>query len=1199
VLHSEMGRDRAGRDPTELIDPAGRRLVLVVTDCVGQAWGNGSIARTLARWAHSGPVSIVQLLPQRLWIDCAPDFIPVRMHNPAPGAPNARWSVQARDFETGLSTVGVPIPVVQLEPRWLSRWASLVSATESGWVHGTAVFTGEMSAQEEHRLPVYAPASRVTAVDRVKRFRARASAEAYQLAVFLSSAPLSLPVMRLVQQAMVPESRPSHLAEVFLSDLLHSTTPVHRAAKLGSDEMEYDFQPGVRGELLGQLSRSDALQVLSQVSTFVSKRLGSTFDFPALLTLDIPPHPVGLSRPFARVAQDVLRSLGGRYAAAAHRLHQIEEVKSREEYAESWRTVPSAMHNSAEEILGADLSQKVEPHAVDDDQRPVVVEPAVMRGVPPRNPHFTGREDVLGKLHSQMVGGSAQTALLPHALHGLGGVGKTQLAVEYIYRYAPEYELIYWIPAADLTQVRTYLAELGKIMGLPESLDLSQNVDSVLDALRTLHPFEKWLLVFDNANRPDDLFPFLPFPIGHVLVTSRNTTWTKVAVTLEIGVLHRAESVELLRRRARHISANDAEELAERLGDLPLALEQAAAWQAETGMSVREYLDLFDDRLELLTADPPTGYPATLGVTWQLSFDRLRDRAPDAAQLLELCAFLGSEPIPVALFRAGSAAELPEGLAAMMRDNISLRSALREINRYALAKLDPVEDRLSVHRLVQAVLRANMDPGSRKVMQRSARRLLASANPGEPDNTANWPLHDQLSPHILPSGVIESGDEPTRKVGLDQIRYRYVRGDYEGSRDLGELVVQRWQEKWGLEDPWTLIARRHLGTTLRVLGESERAYALNQETLAMMRRTLGDSHEHTLAAADSFAADLRRRGLFQRARELDEENLARHLRVFGEGDQATVRTAGNLAVNFRLLGKSRRAMELDESSLRRLVETFGNNHQHTLFSISNLVRDILGTGEYARALRLQEEFFPAHQELLGPRHSDVLLATRNIVVALRKTGQYARARSEGLDHLERCRQRLGPNHEHTLAAMTSYGNILRVSGDLLAARQIFEDAFDRYTETFGPRHPFTLECAVNLAIVLRHMGDYRAALSMDEGTHADLVEALGENHSAALCCANNLSNDLAMLHEHARAAQVSSATLACSRVIRGEHHPYTLACAINAALDQQATGEQEAGLQAFNDALAELRRQLGDGHPVVEAIVNGGRADCDIEVSPT
>src|SRR5262249_36044444 len=148
---------------------------------------------------------------------------------------------------------------------------------------------------------------------------------------------------------------------------------------------------------------------------------------------------------------------------------------------------------------------------------------------------------------------------------------------------------------------------------------------------------------------------------------------------------------------------------------------------------------------------------------------------------------------------------------------------------------------------------------------------------GEPDNVTSWLLHEYLSPHILPAGAVDSDEDQPRRVVLDQIRYRYARGDYEGARDLGEMVIAQWTRKWGPEELLTLIACRHLANALRVLGYAERAYELTKATLETMRRVIGPDSEHTLTTVDTFAANLRGRGLFQQAKEVDEENFARHL----------------------------------------------------------------------------------------------------------------------------------------------------------------------------------------------------------------------------------------------------------------------------------------------------------------------------------
>src|SRR5262249_11960637 len=154
------------------------------------------------------------------------------------------------------------------------------------------------------------------------------------------------------------------------------------------------------------------------------------------------------------------------------------------------------------------------------------------------------------------------------------------------------------------------LTALGSALKIPESTDVTQTVNAVLDALRTGQPYSRWLIVFDNADHPDDLRPYLPFPLGHVLVTSRNRAWPELARTVEVDVFTRAESIVLLRRRGQGITEEEADRLAERLGDLPLALEQVAAWQAETGMPVDDYLRLFDSRLNQLLEKPPIAYPA-------------------------------------------------------------------------------------------------------------------------------------------------------------------------------------------------------------------------------------------------------------------------------------------------------------------------------------------------------------------------------------------------------------------------------------------------------------------------------------------------------------------------------------------------------------------------------------------------------------
>lgn len=1157
-------------DPRELIDPRGRQMTLVVSDCVGRAWGNGRVAEVLDQWCEAGPVAVVQVLPQRMWADCLPRTVSVRLRASAAGVPNRDLSVQVRDDDVDLVAAGSPIPLLEIEPRWLASWADLVAGS-GGWVNATAVFTGLMrdevvpDGQAEHHL-----VERLPPETRLRQFRARASTEAYRLATCLAGAPLSLPVMRLVQSAMLPGSKPSHLAEVFLSGLLKV-----RDGHDGSGDVEYDFQPGVRDQLLGELPKPDTLTVLSRVSTFVTGRFGSPLDFRALLADDALPDVIPeLGQPFAEVAYDVLTRLGGHYAEAADRLRRMAEIARVRDLAQGGKS------RYKPPVQSLDSTAVATRPAILDDQ------PAVMGGVPPRNPHFTGRADLLLALREMLEAGSARTALLPHALHGLGGVGKTQLAVEYVYRYATSYDLVWWISAEDLSSVRRSLVELGARMGIPATGDAKRTIENVLHALRLGTPHRKWLLVFDNSDQPEHLQSYLPYASGHVLITSRNRDWRASASTLEVDVLHRDDSIALLQHRGGDISAGDADRLADRLGDLPLALEQAAAWQAETGMPVRDYLVLLDDRLDLLAQKPSSGYPDSVAATWTVAFESLAAASPAAAQLLELCAFFGPVPLSMQLLRDGRAADLPSPLDETLRDEIRLRRAVREIGRYALARIDPVRDRIEVHRLVQAVVRGRLDQEAQHRAREHVRQILAKANPGKPDERANWPRHEELNPHIYPAAVIFSEDPEVRAIALDQIRYRYAIGDYAISQVLGKAVVTTWRRGWGPDDELTLIASRHWANTLRALGNIAEATALDTDTFDRFRQVWGEDHEHTLATANSVGADLRATGQFEAARALDEDNLRRHRVKWGDDHPLTLRTANNVAVDLRLLGNAHAALELDQDTLRRRQNVYGHDDPSTLFASSNLVRDLLGLGEYAEALRHQERVLPVHRGILGDTHTDILLATRNVVIGLRKTGEYVRSAALAEENFTAFRRTLGDDHEHTLTAMMSYSNALRCVGDFDEARALGESALERYRANyFGPDHPFTLACAINVGITLRHCGELSAARALNERTLSALNATLGEDHPATLCCATGLSNDLHAAGELDRAQELSEDVLRRSRTIRGDGHPYTFACAVNA-------GHVEEGVRG-------LERLLGAGHPEVIAAAAGRRADCDIEPSPS
>src|SRR3954471_11452287 len=348
--------------------------------------------------------------------------------------------------------------------------------------------------------------------------------------------------------------------------------------------------------------------------------------------------------------------------------------------------------------------------------------PAVWK-VPPRNPRFTGRDGMLTELRRRLGGGEG--TLVVQALYGLGGVGKTQLALEYAHRFAADYQLVWWVDAEQPVLIPDQLARLAERLDLPLGPTVADTVDRLLAELRGR---DRWLLIFDNAERPADIAAYQPGGAGHVMITSRSPGWGALGGRLEVDVLTRAETIALLRARIPTLS----EELAAELGDLPLAAAQAAGYLEQTDLPPADYLRRFRaHRATLLARGDVIGYHGRLDTTWALSLDRLREQNPAALQLLQLAAFLAPEPIPLILSGA-HATLLTEPLRTIAADPDTLADTVGALVGYSLARRSTGSFQL--HRLVQAAIRQQMPGDRQQAIADQVVVLLTAAAPGDPDN---------------------------------------------------------------------------------------------------------------------------------------------------------------------------------------------------------------------------------------------------------------------------------------------------------------------------------------------------------------------------------------------------------------------------------------------------------------------------------
>jgi tetratricopeptide (TPR) repeat protein len=462
--------------------------------------------------------------------------------------------------------------------------------------------------------------------------------------------------------------------------------------------------------------------------------------------------------------------------------------------------------------------------------------------IPARNPHFTGRADLLAQLE-KILHGDPRSVGAAHSLHGMGGVGKTQLVIEYAYRHVGDYDLAWWVPAEQPELIPGHLARLGQRLGLTGADEVAV-AWQVVEALRER---SRWLVVFDNAEDPDTLRPYLPGSSGDVLVTTRRTGFRSLGRKLDVDVLTRAESVALLHERATGLAEAQADELAEWVGDLPLALEQAAAYLDTTDLPPDEYLGLLRERGgDMLGAGTVGGYPHTLATVWSLSLARLGEQCPAALELLALCAYLAPDAIPLDLFTE-HAAELPAGLAAAAGDRVVWADTVGALVGYALIRRSGAV--VSVHRLLQTALRHQHTSapaaGSAEWHRRVLELLRVDLPGGITGVPEDWPRWQQMLPHVLaatgPHDSPVTGDALTWL--LDRAAtYLQVHGQLGEARPLFERALAITEAAYGPHHPTVATRLNNLAGALRDLGQPSEARPLYERALAIDEATYGPHH---------------------------------------------------------------------------------------------------------------------------------------------------------------------------------------------------------------------------------------------------------------------------------------------------------------------------------------------------------------------
>lgn len=663
-----------------------------------------------------------------------------------------------------------------------------------------------------------------------------------------------------------------------------------------------------------------------------------------------------------------------------------------------------------------------------------------------RNPNFTGRVQLLNGLRTALTSG--RPSALTQVMTGLGGVGKTQTAVEYAYRFAAEYEVVWWIRAEEPTKLAVDYAALASELELSEKnaseqLDAEARASAVVKAVRSwLRQNSDWLLIFDNSQGPANVRNYLPYgSMGHVIITSRNPNWQGMSA-LPVELMERNESVNFLLKRTKKTKPADkqaASRLAEALGDLPLALEQAGAYIEETNCSIAEYLALFHDySQQFLTLSGGVDYQETVATTWKVSFEQVKRESPEAENLLSLCAFLAPEEIPLQVLIDKGIQYLPDSLAKAIKQPMALNDVVASLRRYSLVKVS--EDRLlSVHRLVQAVGRARLGEEDMKNWATIAVLLLSEAFQFDSDDVQTWPACSTLLPHAL------AATEHAKEL---QVAFEAT----------GRLL--------------TALGRYSVGRA-----DFAKVKTAFEQALAIDEHIHGPDHPTVAKDATNLGFLLKNQGDLPGAKTYFERALRINLGEYGEDDPKVATCLNNLGIILKDAGCLEQAQKEFERALKINERKYGPEHPEVAVNLNNLGYLLKDQGDLEGAQMYFERALKINEGAHGADPRGVATNLNNLGIILKDKGETELAQNYFERALAISEASYGPNHPEVATNLNNLGYLMKNKGDVESARVYFRRALGIYEAAYGRNHPNVASTRKNISSLKKKKAVPRAHTS--------------------------------------------------------------------------------------------------------------------------
>src|SRR6266704_2554145 len=662
----------------------------------------------------------------------------------------------------------------------------------------------------------------------------------------------------------------------------------------------------------------------------------------------------------------------------------------------------------------------------------------------PHGPFFTGCEHILRYLHDMPVINKAMASTQPQVISGLDGSGKTQIAVEYAYRYRDEYTAVLWVNAASREILTSDFASIANLLDLPEKDQPNQNI-AAKAAGQWLQTATGWLLIFDNVSAMNMVHDFLPSGArGHILMLSHTPVPRTFALNVGIQKMDPPDQALLLLRRAGIIPP-----------DAPLAAAASAL---------------------------------------ALSFKIVERTNPAAAELLRLCAFLHPDAIPGDIF-TGGACKLSSILQPVVTDWFELQKVIRELRKYSLVQRHLNHSTLTLHRLVQAALRDRMDS---EIQRQWARRTVQAVEQALPcAGSATWQRLQSYFPHMqICTALIEQWnmDFPEAARLLEQTG-DYLQGhvQYEQAEPLLQRALTIREKLLGSDHPDLATSLNNLALFYEKQGKYAQAEAFFQRTLALREKALGPDHADVPAILNNLAVIYRDQGKHTRAEMFFQRALAMRKKLLGPDHPGVATVLNNLAMLYRMQGKYAQAETLFQRALEIRQRTLGVNHPDVAQSCNALAGLYRAQRKYEQAEPLYQQALAIDEQVPGPVRPDLATTLNNLALLYQTLGKYALAEPFYWRALAIYEQLLVPEHPYVASCLSNLALFYNDQGLYNQVEPLYQRALAICEKVLGSDHPQVAISLNNYATLLQKVKETSKAVGMKARANAIRTRYIQEN----------------------------------------------------------------------------------------------------------